>query len=202
MSIDWVSIISAVAVLISAIAAVFWGRGLAAAKDEIIKTKDTQIGALRSLQDETLNAKDAQINTLKSQVQAYRELNPMKIREYFLSVTAQMETRVEDLEEELAASQVAINQKDAEIIQLKADGRIKTTEIKQLETEISNLKGGQDLLREHLRAYQETKDAMMALEITFGKYARVWNEEQEKWQFELSMGDAIVIGNNVEMHST
>ena len=33
--------------------------------------------------DESIQAKDAQIDTLKEQLTAYKELSPMKIREYF-----------------------------------------------------------------------------------------------------------------------
>lgn len=193
---DWVSIVSAIAALISATAAVFWGRGLATAKDETIRTKEAQIDALCSLQEETLKAKDAQMSALESQVRSYRELTPMKLREYFSSVKAQMEEHIQNLEEKLVASQTAINEKDAEISQLKVDGDVKATELEQLEAESSHLKREQNWLRQQLKTYQETEGAITVLEGAFGRFTRVWNEEQGGWQIKLSMGHVVVIGSD------
>ncbi len=70
---DWTALVSLTTSLFSAIAAVLawaaklrWSKEYAAAKDEVIK------------------AKEAQIELLKNEIQALRELSPVKIREYFV----------------------------------------------------------------------------------------------------------------------
>lgn len=129
---NWVLWIYAISALASALAAVlawaaklWWAKEYAAAKDETIKAKDAQIASLKSsieniqvLSSETAKAKDAQIETLKNEIQNLRELTPMKIREYFLSVKEQLEEYNGKLQEELASAYEEVKKKDGEIRRL------------------------------------------------------------------------------------
>ena len=101
---NWILWIYAISALASALAAVlawaaklWWAKEYSAAKDEIIK------------------AKDAQIETLKNEIQNLRELTPMKIREYFLSIKEQLEEYNDKLQEELKTAYEEIEKKDSEI---------------------------------------------------------------------------------------
>jgi predicted nucleic acid-binding Zn-ribbon protein len=104
---NWILWVYAISALASALAAVlawaaklWWAKEYSAAKDEIIK------------------AKDAQIETLKNEIQNLRELTPMKIREYFLSVKEQLEEYNDKLQGELKTAYEEIEKKDSEISQL------------------------------------------------------------------------------------
>ena len=77
---SWMLWIYAFAAIASSLAAVlawaaklWWSKEFGAAKDEIIRAREAQIGLL------------------ESEVQNLKELTPMKIREYFLSVKVQLE---------------------------------------------------------------------------------------------------------------
>lgn len=101
---NWILWIYAISALASALAAVlawaaklWWAKEYSAAKDEIIK------------------AKDAQIETLKTEIQNLRELTPMKIREYFLSVKEQLEEYNDKLQEEVKTAYEEVEKKDSEI---------------------------------------------------------------------------------------
>lgn len=63
---------------------------ISAAKEEIIRTKDAQIESLK-----------AEIQRTKDDVQNLRELTPMKIQEYFVSVKTQLEAYIDDLKGQL-----------------------------------------------------------------------------------------------------
>jgi hypothetical protein len=54
--------------------------------------------------NETINAKEAQIELLKTELQNLRELTPMKLREYFISVKEQFEEFTNKLREELESA--------------------------------------------------------------------------------------------------
>lgn len=68
--------------------------------------------------DETIHAKEAQIELLKTEVQNLRELTPMKLREYFLSVKEQLEEYNDKLREELEAARKEIQKREAELQQV------------------------------------------------------------------------------------
>src|ERR1051325_1710512 len=129
---NWILWIYAISALASALAAVlawaaklWWAKEYSAAKDETIKAKEAQIASLKAEIDsiqllcgETAKAKDAQIETLKNEIQNLRELTPMKIREYFLSVKGQLEEYNDKLQEELKTAYDEIEKKDSEISHL------------------------------------------------------------------------------------
>lgn len=101
---NWMLWVYAISALASALAAVlawasklWWAKEYSAAKDETIK------------------AKDAQIETLKNEIQNLRELTPMKLREYFLSVKEQLEEYNDILQGKLKKAQEEIEKKDSEI---------------------------------------------------------------------------------------
>jgi len=126
---DWTLWIYVITALASALAAVlawaaklWWAKEYSAAKDETLKAKEAQIASLKAalesfqaLFGETAKAKDAQIEALKNEIQNLRELTPMKLREYFLSVKEQLEEYNDILQGELKNAQEEIEKKDSEI---------------------------------------------------------------------------------------
>lgn len=135
---DWIAIIYAAGALASALAAVLawaaklrWAKEYAAAKDEIIRAKESEIAALNA------------------QIKMLNELTPMKIREYFLSVKTQLEEyiehlqqRIKALESELSKLSTAVQGTRAEqIIILKA-------EKSKLEDDLKKLKDNQKQVNE------------------------------------------------------
>jgi hypothetical protein len=125
----WIYVITVLASALAAVLAwaakLWWAKEYSAAKDETIKSKEAQIASLKAalehiqtLAGETAKAKDAQIEGLKSEIQNLRELSPVKLREYFLSVKEQLEEYNDKLREELKTAQEAIEKKDSEIRQL------------------------------------------------------------------------------------
>jgi len=111
------AVASALAAALAWLAKVLWAREYAAAKDEVIR------------------AKEAQIDVLKEQLANLRELTPMKIREYFLSVKEQLEEYVDNLRTDLANARGEIGRMTEEITGLKAEGVRKTADIRQLENQ-------------------------------------------------------------------
>ncbi|MCH7754041.1 hypothetical protein IH970_02795 [candidate division KSB1 bacterium] len=104
---EWIYIItvlaSSIAAILAWIAKLLWSKEYIAAKDEVIK------------------AKDAQIEVLNQQIEGLKELTPMKIREYFLSVKLQLEEyndhlkgQLKDSKKKLSASQYSEKKLSAE----------------------------------------------------------------------------------------
>lgn len=67
-------------------------------------------------------AKDAEIELLKAEIQSLKELTPMRVREYFLSVKEQLEEYNDALRRQLEQAAALIRQKDREIELLRARG--------------------------------------------------------------------------------
>lgn len=118
---EWLYLISTIASSLAAVLAwaakLWWGREFAAAKDEIIK------------------AKEAQIELLTSEVFSLKELTPMKIREYFLSVREQMEEYNNLLKNQLDDAHTQLENKTTEIEKLKHEGEKSAIEVKKIEDE-------------------------------------------------------------------
>lgn len=97
----WIYVITALASSLAAVLAwaskLWWAKEYSAAKDETIK------------------AKDAQTEVLKNEIQSLRELTPMKLREYFMSVKEQLEEYNDKLQGELNTAQEEVKKKDSEI---------------------------------------------------------------------------------------
>jgi hypothetical protein len=125
---SWIIWIYAIAALFSALAAVLaWAAKLWWAKE------------FKAAKDETIKAKDAQIELLKTQIEGLRELSPMKVREYFLSVKEQLEEFINDLQNQLQEARADIEQKSELIGKLQNEGRVHEAEVKRLSDEIANL---------------------------------------------------------------
>lgn len=101
---DLVVAIYVIAALASSVAAVLaWASKLWWAKE------------YASAKDETIRAKEAQIELLKTELENLRQLTPVKLREYFLSVKEQLEEYNDHLRQELATAHEAIKRQDEEI---------------------------------------------------------------------------------------
>lgn len=122
---EWLYIISAIASSLAAVLAwmakLWWSKEFAAAKDEVIR------------------AKEAQIELLKNEIDNLRELNPIKIREYFLSVREQLEEYNDSLRAELDEAKKEIESKEIQLTALHSDGSKKQAEINRLVNEREGL---------------------------------------------------------------
>lgn len=118
---EWLYLVSTIASSLAAVLAwaakLWWGREFAAAKDEIIK------------------AKEAQIELLTSEISSLKELTPMKIREYFLSVREQMEEYNNLLKDQLDGAHKQLENKTTEIERLKQEGEKSAAEVEKIEDE-------------------------------------------------------------------
>ena len=134
---EWLYLISTIASSLAAVLAwaakLWWGREFAAAKDEIIK------------------AKEAQIELLTSEIDSLRELTPMKIREYFLSVREQMEEYNNLLKSQLDDAHKQLENKTAEVESLKKEGEKSAAEIKKIEDERKQIVEAASNLKQHLQ---------------------------------------------------
>lgn len=171
---DWVAIITAVSAVISALVVAFWGKEFAAAKDEIIKAKEAQNEVLRlsqnqisSSKDEIIKVKEERIASLEAEMVSLRELNPMKLREYFLSVKEQLEEYNSDLLTQLGQAQGTIKDKDLEISALKKNTTSSKVEVEKLEAErkaiesfVANLQGKLKNLR-HTQSSLKQKEELL-----------------------------------------
>src|SRR5438067_4815729 len=118
---DWIPWVYAISALASAIAAIlawaaklWWAKEYGAAKDEIIR------------------AKEAQIEQLKGEIQSLHDLTPMKIREYFVSVTTQLEEYNDRLKQEIDKARVEIEQKNQAIARYSQDTDLAIDELNKL----------------------------------------------------------------------
>ncbi len=101
---------SALATILAWVAKLWWSKEYAAAKDE------------------TIRAKDAQIAALEAQLDTFRELTPMKIREYFVSVKDQLEEYNDMLKKQ-------VEEKDRQIEVLRSGGEFDKLEVERLQNE-------------------------------------------------------------------
>src|SRR5205823_134025 len=99
----------------------WWAKEYGAAKDEIIR------------------AKEAQIEQLKGEIQSLHDLTPMKIREYFVSVTTQLEEYNDRLKQEIDKARVEIEQKNQAIARYSQDTDLAIDELNKLKAEKSRL---------------------------------------------------------------
>jgi chromosome segregation ATPase len=143
------------------------------AQDETIRAKDAQIEALRDAADESIRAKDAQIAAVESQIEFYRDLTPMKLRECFVSTREQLEEQIDLLAQKLQDSQATIAEKDAEIVRFRVEGEAQAAEIESLETELKYLKTTQAQIISDLQELHEAEEALATLE-SDRVWPRVW----------------------------
>lgn len=163
---ELIPIITAVSALISAIAAAFWGRSLALAKDETIRAKEAQIETIRTSEEQLTKIKEVQIETLHHEIETYRDLTPNKIREYFLSMKQQLEEYNEVLNTELQDAQQVISYKDAQLAHLQAAQKMQQTSIEsEIESGLSGTLEGWARTVE-LRTEDTEGDTLRLIEMT------------------------------------
>jgi HD-GYP domain-containing protein (c-di-GMP phosphodiesterase class II) len=96
-----VSILSTIAAILAWVAKIRWSDEYTRAKDEIIK------------------AKDEQIKSLQNEIGFLREMSPMKLREYFVSVKSQLEEYNEAIEHQLESAKTEIKKREEQINELQ-----------------------------------------------------------------------------------
>lgn len=89
--------------------------------------------------DETIKAKEAQISSLKEQLAYYKDLTPMKIREYFSSVKEQLEEYNDLLQQQLDGANQEIGERNKKITELEKSGKSKEAEVRKLVTEKADI---------------------------------------------------------------
>jgi DNA repair exonuclease SbcCD ATPase subunit len=118
------AIASALAAVLAWVAKIRWSNEFAAAKDETIRTKE------------------AQIEFLEREIKGLQEMTPMKIREYFLSVTEQLEEFNDRLQKEKTSLQSQLKEKDLLLREFKESKIADSEKIKQLTYESEQLREG------------------------------------------------------------
>lgn len=138
---EWLYVISAIASSLAAVLAwaakLWWSKEYGAAKDEIIR------------------AKEAQIEALKGEIESLKEMTPMKIREYFLSVRQQLEEYNDALNGELDEARKEIAEKNAAIKKLESEGAQKSNEVIKLECERDKIENAAKNLESQLVSLKE-----------------------------------------------
>jgi hypothetical protein len=109
-----ITILSLLAAVLAWISKIRWSKEYRDAKEEIIRLKDNEI------------------QLMQSEVELYKELNPIKLREYFLSVKQQLEEYNDILKHQLEAARVEIIEKEDKIIELQKSSENQNTEIEKV----------------------------------------------------------------------
>ena len=139
---DWIyaiiTLLSIVAAILAWIAKLWWAKEYRAAKDETIK------------------AKEAQIEVLKTQIENLKELNPVKIREFFVSMKMQLEENIDLLKSQLDTAKAEITQRSTEIDRLSLEGDKKRTELQKLQSEKKQAEEKVQLLTGEVKQLRET----------------------------------------------
>ncbi|MDO9371513.1 MAG: hypothetical protein Q7U07_02825 [Gammaproteobacteria bacterium] len=153
---EWIYVISAIASSIAAVLAwaakLWWSKEYGAAKDEIIK------------------AKEAQIEALKGEIESLKEMTPMKIREYFLSVRQQLEEYNDALNGELDEARKEIEGKNAEIKKLQSEGAQKSNEVAKLVSERDKIESAAKNLETQLSGLKEKHERKDVLVMKLQKF--------------------------------
>src|SRR5437016_10422395 len=143
-----------VAILLNAIAAVFWGVKTIAAKNAHIETLKNQVSTLTSTSDEIVKAKNAQLEVIELQLQDLRDLSPKTLKEYVVHIKEMLEGYNEILKNELESAQTQ-NEELQHEIKLERDQSAKlTAERNALHKHIDDLQ----------QTYSKNQEAIMAME--------------------------------------
>lgn len=86
----------------------------------------------REAKDEIIRAKDAHIARLESELQLLRELTPMKMREYLLTIKTTLSEYNDELKENLDRARAEIEEKDQELTRLLSSGEAHSREVELL----------------------------------------------------------------------
>jgi len=131
------SALSALSAALAWLAKLRWSREYAAAKDAIIASKDAQIGLL------------------EREILGLKELSPMKIREYFLSMREQLEEYNGLLQKQLGEARLEVERKNTEILTLQAPGSQHTAAIVALTAERDQIRERADQLEKQLMTLEQ-----------------------------------------------
>jgi hypothetical protein len=100
-----------IAAILAWLAKLRWSKEFAAAKDEAIKAKDAEIAALKTqisrvgnTKDEVIKAKDPQLAVLDREIQNFRDITPMKLKEYVQTTKEMLEDCNNALQKQLIDS--------------------------------------------------------------------------------------------------
>lgn len=138
------AIASALAAVLAWLAKIRWSNEFAKAKDATIAAKQSEVAA-----------KEAQITSLRSEIESLRNLTPMKIREYFTSVKAQLEEYNEELQRQLDDARTELDAKDAQIADLSKQGEVRTDAIRELNEEREALLRDAEELKAQIRGISQ-----------------------------------------------
>ena len=137
------TLISAIAAVLAWVAKLRWSKEFSSAKEEIIKSKN------------------AQIEMLKQEIQNLRELNPMKMREYLLSVKETLEDYNNDLLQQLSEekARLAVVENTLEMEKQKSEGMFIELEAEKdkLMKEINNTEIAEKTFKEYAQAFKPEK---------------------------------------------
>ena len=170
-----VALVSAIAAVLAWVAKLVWSKQHLSAKDEIIR------------------AKEAQIDLLNNQIESLRELTPMKLREYFLSVKEQLEEFNITLSSELENATSKIEKKEEEIKLLKAAGQEQEEKIQEISVKLDSLRSSRNEKLHKLgnldKLTEETKELEKELEPVGAWYLLFGQKFKEDIAKEQALGD-------------
>lgn len=102
----------------------------------------------------TIAAKDAQIQVLEKQIEDLRDLTPMKLREYVLSIKDQLEEYNDSLQSQVEKLRAEIAEKNAQIGSLSEEGTQKRNEIEKIRQERDELEQRAVLLDRYMETFK------------------------------------------------
>lgn len=141
------TILSALAAVLAWLAKIFWSKEYISAKNEIIK------------------AKDAQIEQLESQVRQYKDLTPMKIREYFQSVKEQLEEYNDSLQDNLEQTKDKLEKKNDELKKLEQSDQKKSSNLEKIKKDKKDLEEQVDELEQELEKLRINEEEFNTIRI-------------------------------------
>lgn len=142
-----ITLLSTLAACLAWAAKIYWSKEHLGAKNEIIKSKDEQL------------------KLLEREISTYKELTPMKIREYYLAIKVQFEEYNNLLQSQLDAAQSEIKGKQKQIEGLADSGSKTSLEKSELDKELKELKKKLKQLEEEINRYKKATKKEQTFEI-------------------------------------
>lgn len=101
-------------------------------------------------------AKEAQIEALKTQIENLKELNPVKMREFFEAMKTHLGENIDWLQSQLDTAKAEIIQRSTEIDRLSLEGDKKSTELQKLQSEKKQAEEKVQFLTGEVKQLRET----------------------------------------------
>lgn len=135
-----------------------WANEFAKAKDEIIRAKEAEA----KTKDGLVSVKDAHIALLEREIRSLKEkeLSPIKLRDSFLAVRAQLEKYNEELVAAVAIVQSKLDDKERQLTEMQAQESEARARVQQLETERTKLAQRGAALKKEAMQYSEADKEM------------------------------------------